>query len=231
MNFQNIREALIVYGAFTALFLPVRFIFVTYISDSWISSFGLISAVSVLILVLSVKNKLGFFGQIFKRQMSVFHSGKIGKIALCYTAFLLMFFGLSSFSIEMGNSHYSHLKDELITQETQISDYGFVMEQVQEITLEQLLLGILLSFLAFVLEFPKYSAATAIIDEVFDGWLLHFYTVAFVENLEILLMMVFFRNYTKINRISISHNFRFIKKITVLFQNFLKNQKGESYGK
>ena len=93
MNFQNIREALIVYGAFTALFLPVRFIFVTYISDSWISSFGLISAVSVLILVLSVKNKLGFFGQIFKRQMSVFHSGKIGKIALCYTVFLLMFFG------------------------------------------------------------------------------------------------------------------------------------------
>ena len=190
---QTLKEAIIVYGTMTALFLPVRFLFVTYVSDNWFGSFGLISGISILILVFTVKNKLGAFGRMFKRQMNTFHNGTLGKLALIYTCFLLVFFGSLVFSVEMGNSVYSQTKEDLLLENEHISDYGIVIEQVQEITLERLLLGALLSFFVFIFEFPKFAGALALINDTFDGWFLHFYTVAFVENLEVLSIMIFFK--------------------------------------
>ena len=213
---QNFKEMVIVYGTMTGLFLPIRFFFVTYVSDNWLGSFGLISAVSILIFVLTMKNKLGVFGQMFKRQMNTFHNGKLGKLILFYICFLLIFFGSLVFSIEMGNSYYSEIKEELLLENTHISDYGLVIEQVQESTVERLVLGAVLSFFVFIFEFPMFSAALAIINDIFDGWILHFYTVAFVENLEVLLIMIVFKLYIMKNRFYSKTNFIFYNKLKSL---------------
>ena len=212
---QNLKEMVIVYGTMTGLFLPIRFFFVTYVSDNWLGSFGLISAVSILIFVLTMKNKLGVFGQMFKRQINTFHNGKLGKLILFYICFLLIFFGSLVFSIEMGNSYYSEIKEELLLENTHISDYGLVIDQVQEITVERLVVGALLSFLVFIFEFPMFSAALAIINDIFDGWILHFYTVAFVENLEILLIMIVFK--------SLHMKKMFFSEFSAIFCNKLKS--------
>lgn len=190
---QTIKEMAIVWGTMTVIFLPVRFLFVTYVSDSWYGSFGLISGISILILILTLKNKLGWFGEMFKRQMRRLHSGKLGKIITIQVIFYLIFFGTFVFSIEMGNSYYSDLKDELAAETLHISDHGIEIKDLDEITAERMLLGALLSFFVFVFEFPLFAAAIALINDMFDGWLLHFYTVAFVENLEIFIIMIFFR--------------------------------------
>ena len=54
----------------TGLLLPVRLLFVTFVSDSWIGSFGVISVISISILILAKKGKLGEFGHMFQRQMA-----------------------------------------------------------------------------------------------------------------------------------------------------------------
>ena len=54
-EFQNLKEILLVFGVMTGIFLPVRLFFVTYVSDNWWGSFGLISIITVLILILSKK--------------------------------------------------------------------------------------------------------------------------------------------------------------------------------
>ena len=45
----------------------------------------------------------------------------------------------------------------------------------------------------FVTAFPQMSAAIASIDQSLDGWLMHFYTVGFVEYLELLGILIFYR--------------------------------------
>lgn len=47
--------------------------------------------------------------------------------------------------------------------------------------------------LGFVTDFPAMSAAIASIDEATDGWLLHFYTIGFVEYLELLGILILYR--------------------------------------
>ena len=47
--------------------------------------------------------------------------------------------------------------------------------------------------IAFITAFPQMSAIIASIDERFDGWLLHFYTVGFVEYLELLGILIFYK--------------------------------------
>ena len=36
----------------------------------------------------------------------------------------------------------------------------------------------------FITEFPQMSAGIASVDQILDGWLMHFYTVGFVEYAE-----------------------------------------------
>jgi len=47
--------------------------------------------------------------------------------------------------------------------------------------------------LAIFIAFPQLSAVLAVLNESFDGWVLHFYTVAFVEYLELFGILIYFR--------------------------------------
>jgi hypothetical protein len=47
--------------------------------------------------------------------------------------------------------------------------------------------------LAIFFAFPQISALLAILNEMYNGWLLHFYTVAFVETLEMTGILIFYR--------------------------------------
>ncbi len=197
-EFQNLKEILLVFGVMTGIFLPVRLFFVTYVSDNWWGSFGLISIITVLILVLSKKQKLGIFGRIFQRQIERLHSSRFLKFAYLQSIIVLVVFGVLIFSIEMGNSYYYEEKEDLLSQTTQISNHDLEFTPELEFTFERLVLGIGLSILTLIFEFPLFSSALSIINDVFDGWILHFYTVAFIEQLEIFGILLFSK-FTKKN--------------------------------
>ena len=192
-KFQNIKEILIVFSVMTGIFLPIRLIFVSYVSDNWFGSFGLISVISILILILTRKQKLGAFGKIFQKQMNRLHSSRFAKFVYFQSIIVLLAFGILIFSIEIGNSFYFEEKQNLLEQTTQISDHGLEFDPEIEFTIERIAMGMLLSVFTFIFEFPLFAGALAIINDVFDGWILHFYTVAFIEQLEIFGILLFFR--------------------------------------
>lgn len=192
-RFQNLKEILIVFSVMTSIFLPIRLFFVSYVSDNWFGSFGLISAISILILVLTKKQKLGAFGKIFQRQINRLHSSRLVKFVYFQSIIVLLAFGILIFSIELGNSYYYDEKQNLLLQTTQISNHGLEIDPEIELTLERIVLGVLLSVFTFIFEFHLFAGALAIINDVFDGWILHFYTVAFIEQLEIFGILFFFR--------------------------------------
>ncbi len=63
----------------------------------------------------------------------------------------------------------------------------------EQLEAQDWILGVLGLFLAIFIAFPQLSAVLAVLNESFDGWILHFYTVAFVEYLELFGILIYFR--------------------------------------
>jgi len=176
----------------TGLLLPARLLFVEYISDNWFGSLGIISAISILVIILARKKKLGFFGPMFERQMYKFQKGKRGLLIIGESVFVLLILGSMIFAIDQGNSVYSDLKLQTIANSPTTSS-----EQILEITNEWEASDWIMVFLmipaALLTAFPQMSAAIASIDQSLDGWLLHFYTVSFVEYLELFGILIYYK--------------------------------------
>lgn len=183
-------ESLIVFSVMTGILLPARLLFVEFVSDDWLGSFGIISALLISVIVLAKKKKLGSFGPMFERQIYRFQKGKRGFIVFGESAFLLLILGGMIFAIDQGNSVYSDLKIYTIENSHKSS-----AEQILEPTNSWNAIDWFTSFLmtpaAFLTAFPQMSATIASIDQKLDGWLLHFYTVGFVEYLELLGILIF----------------------------------------
>ena len=69
---KSIFESLLFFGIMGGLLLPARLLFVEYVSDDWLGSVGVISIISISIIILAKKEKLGFFGPILERQIFKF---------------------------------------------------------------------------------------------------------------------------------------------------------------
>ena len=193
MNKQDFLESLIVFGVMTGILLPVRLFFVSYVSSDWFGSFGIISAISVTMIVLTKKGKLGKFGEMFERQINKFQKGKRGKIVYGQSIIFLLILGGTIFAIEQGNSAYVDLKNQILEEHEEFSDPEKILEKTDQLKAEDWALGVLGLFLAVFIAFPQLSAVLAVLDDSFDGWILHFYTVAFVEYLELFGILLYYR--------------------------------------
>lgn len=172
--------------------LPARLIFVTYVSDNWFGSFGIITAISIGILILVKKKKLGAFGKMFERQIEKLLRGKRKILVYAESVFVLVLLGTMIFAINQGNSRFAEMKDQsLLSQE--LGNPEKIMEQTDEWGADDWLYGLVIAPLAFVTDFPQMSAVIASFDAVMDGWLLHFYTVGFVEYTEFLGILITYR--------------------------------------
>jgi hypothetical protein len=190
---KNFVEALIVFSVMTGILLPVRLFFVTYVSTEWYGSFGIISAISALMIILTKKGKLGRFGQMFERQINKLQKGKRAKIIYGQSIVFLLILGGTIFAIEQGNSVYADLKNQLLEEHEEFSEPEQILKKVDEMQAQDWLYGIIGMFLAIFFAFPQLSAVLAVLNDSLDGWVLHFYTVAFVEYLELFGILLYFR--------------------------------------
>lgn len=189
----NFLEGILVFAVMTGLLLPVRLVFVTYVSDNWFGSFGIISAISIVMIVLVKKGKLGKFGEIFERQLSKIQHGKKGMIVYGQAILFLMILGGTIFAIEMGNSVYAELKEEILVEHEELSQPDSLIAQSEEFEAQDWAFGIIGLIIAVFFAFPQVAAVFAVLNQTFDGWILHFYTVAFVEYLEFFGILIFYR--------------------------------------
>jgi len=193
MKRQNILEGLIVFGVMTGILLPARLLFVSYISSDWFGSFGIITAISVTMIVLTKKGKLGRFGKMFERQINKLQKGKLSKIVYGQAIIFLLILGGTIFAIEQGNSTYIDLKNQILEEHGEFADPNELLAKTEQLEAQDWIFGVLGLFLAIFIAFPQLSAVLAVLNESFDGWVLHFYTVAFVEYLELFGILIYFR--------------------------------------
>ena len=193
MKHKNFVEGVIVFSVMTGLLLPVRLFFVTYVSTDWLGSFGIISAISIAMIVLTKKGKLGRFGQMFERQINKLQHGKRAKFVYGQSIIFLLILGGTIFAIEQGNSVHADLKEQILTEHEEFSDPNQILQKTEELEAQDWVLGIIGMFIAIFVAFPQLAAVFAVLDETLDGWILHFYTVAFVEYLELFGILIYYR--------------------------------------
>jgi len=193
-------EAVLVFVIMTCVFLPVRFAFVTYVTDQWFGSFGIVSAMAVAIVVLSKKHKLGKFGEMFQRQIMKIHTGKRRKLIYTHLAWGLFAMGLLILSIDLGNNEYVEYKNHVLkVAEEQgqslenTGDMAQLTEELKEITPQEFAEQMMALVGLLFYQFPYFTALWAIENDMTDGFLLHFSTVAFVELLETVGILIFYR--------------------------------------
>ncbi|MGY5152311.1 MAG: hypothetical protein ACW9XA_08590 [Candidatus Nitrosopumilus sp. bin_6a] len=109
-------ESLIVFAIMGGILLPARLLFTEFVSDDWLGSLGVISVISLAVIVLAKKNKLGFFGPMLERQIFKFQKGKRGILIFAESAFLLVVLGTMIFAIDQGYSQHLEQKNMSISE-------------------------------------------------------------------------------------------------------------------
>lgn len=190
----DIKEKLVFVGFTLGIFLPARLLFSSFVSDFWLGNLGLVTLIATVVLILINKNKLGRIGDIFQRQLFKSLGGKHGKLVLPLIVVFLVYFGASIVMIERGNTIYEEDKElfyALILENDGDVPNASQMEKLnwppriaqQENHIIKTVQSIDYSF----------SITYALMDDVLDGWVSHLNIVLFVEQFEILGLLIYYR--------------------------------------
>ncbi len=194
---QNFKEFAIVGAVMTLLLLPVRLLFVEFVSDSTLGSFGLISIISVLLIVLVKKNKLGKFGQMFERQMFRLTRGKKRIFSLTMMSMSIVSFGFMLYAIELGNTVFYDEKEAIKEQvfakfNLQFESFEDVNEVTKTINPDAVLAGMPEFGKAIIYDFKAIAITEALVNDMSNGFIQHFSIVLLVEQVEILGVFIFY---------------------------------------
>ena len=206
MEKNELKEKIIVLGVTIGLFFPIRIFFSLYISENWFGSIGIMSAFAVLLVVLIKKEKLGWFGKIFEKQMRKIVGGKTGKYLIGFAIFFLVYFGATLFFMDRGNTIY--LDDKEIFYLAIMEKGGYNINDLSSYEL----IGPQLASYKGALDFQAlesidymFSIAYAVMNEMSNGWLEHIVMVMFVEQIELIGILLLYRNVFKPTRVQISN--------------------------
>jgi len=192
MDRKDIKEKLIILAVTTGIFLPIRVLFTSYVSEYWLGSLGLVSAFGLLFVFLIKQNKLGWFGRMFEKQMKKTIGGKTGKYIIFISVLFLIYFGTSLYFIDKGNTVYFEDK-EIFSSVMSSNEFSIKNIPVEKLIGPQPLLNI--AGIQWIANFDyALSIAYTIMDDTTDGWLSHFIVVVFVEQLEMIGLLCFYRN-------------------------------------
>ena len=195
---KEIKEKFLTGLIFTGIFLPVRLIFYTYVSQYWIGSFGLMTACLLSLLYLSNKNKLGYVGYLVNKHTASFAKGNFGKFSMIYLVFSAYLFGLAIYGIEHPPEQ---IKAQIVSvlNDTGIHDLNTATSKSNQLswTGPGAAYGVLFSFIVLFVPSKLSFTIYSILNDYTHGWMLHFATVFFVEQLEILGLVIYFRYWYK----------------------------------
>ena len=184
----------VVAGVMTGILLPVRLLFVEFVSDSTFGSLGLISAISVLVVILVKKKKLGKFGEMFEREITRLTTGKRRVFIFGWLIMLTMYFSFSIYSIDLAETQYYDEKEriKLIVMEKYTLDFedpGTIIETLEP---SEVVGGIPNYTIALFNDFEAIAIVQGIMNDMSNGFLLHFHSIFLVEGIEVLGVFIFY---------------------------------------
>ncbi len=186
MNRADLKEKAVILGFTSAIFLPVRLVAGQFLLDHWLGMLGVASAISILLMVLVKKEKLGKIGAIFQRQMTKTLWGKSIRWIVLMLVVFSAYFGTTILLVEKGNTTYLADK-QIIAQNFASMDRNIVsqLEGPQTRNIE----GISqIQFLEYFL-----AISYAMINDATNGWLVNMHWIMFIEQIEILGLLWFYR--------------------------------------
>lgn len=193
MSLRDLKEKFLVAIVFTGIFLPVRLLFFTYVSEHWVGSFGVMTILLVCLMYLANKGKLGYIGRIINIQIRSFSRGKYGKFSLFYLVFWIYLYSLFIYGASYSNPETTAIYTE------QLAAQG-ITDIKSASTAENVGwsgpmagLGILFSIIIILVPNQLGFALYDIINTWTDGWMVHFSLVLLVESLEALGLVIYFR--------------------------------------
>ena len=189
INKKEAAEKLLTLLVFTGIFLPVRLVFYNYVSQYWLGSFGLMSVMLLSLVYLSKKGKLGWLGVIILRHVNRFARGKFGLGIMVSSVFFLYFFGNMIYGIETAPMSVTTILTGQLRQNGIESLDDVPSHPASGFTPPMFLSAFILLLIPSPITYSVYD----VINTMSNGWVLHFGTVLFVEQLEILCLLIYFR--------------------------------------
>lgn len=191
---QDLKEFAIVWAVMTLVLLPVRLVFVEFVSDSTVGSLGIISIISASIIVLAEKKKLGRFGKMLERQMFKNTHGKRRIFAVIFLGVTLFYLSTSLVAIELGNTVYLEEKEFLKYQIEHVEGINLAKTEsvAQVLTIQNIIAAIPQYFDSLVFNFKEIAIIQAVINDSYRGMIGHFHIVFLAEELEIVGLYIFF---------------------------------------
>lgn len=195
---EDLKEKLLVAGLFTGIFLPVRLLFYSYVSQYWLGSFGLITGILLTMMYLTKKEKLGPVGRLVNKQIHSFSKSNYGKASIIFLIFYVYIFSLFIYGINNANPI---LKQNILSNLAAegYGDLNDVAENMDKLNwtgpgIDSVpLFGLVIILIPNNLGYTIYS----IMNDYSDGWFLHAATVLLIEQLEALGLILYFRYFSK----------------------------------
>jgi len=193
MGKDDFKEKLIVIVFLMGIFLPLRLVFIEYVSDQWLGNFGLISGLGIVLLILTKKGRLGIIGSILEKQMKKTIFGKTGKFVIGISILSLLYFGSSMFFMERGESVFS--EDKTLFYDAIVLNNN--LNQLNPNNLKNIHIVYNSDNRIYSTFDYAFSITYAIMNEYSDGWLEHLYFILLVEQVEILGIFLFCRIFSR----------------------------------
>ena len=213
----SILEDVIVLVVMLGVFLPVRILFYSFVSENWFGTFGLISLITITMVYLSYKDKLGFFGRAYWRTISRVHKGKRRILSYAMIGFSLYLWvsiigGIdyaqnNPDAIALSQSVLSTMTPEekqrmdalnkAINEGNIVDTNNELMKDYTSIPFETLLLVGLMLIALPILDYTTWAVIVSLLNGWLNGWLLHFGTVFLIEVFEVIGILIFTYTITK----------------------------------
>lgn len=196
MDRSDLKEKAIILGFTGAIFLPIRLLLGQYLVENWLGMLGAASLISFILIILVKKGKLGKIGQIFQRQMTKTLWGRSAKWIVLMLVVFSAYFGTTILLVEKGNTEY--FADKQIISENFASklDRDTIAKLQGPHTHD--------AFGIAQLQHLEYFLAIsyALINDTTNGWLVNLHLIMFVEQIEILGLLWFYRRAFKPQSVS-----------------------------
>jgi hypothetical protein len=187
MDRTDLKEKAIILGFTSAIFLPVRLLVGQFLLDHWLGMLGVASAVSIALIVLVKKEKLGKVGIMFKNQMTKTLWGRSAKWIVLTLAVFCVYFGTTILLVEKGNTEY--FEDKQVIAE----NFATKLDKDDISRLRGPQTSDIIGVTQF--QYLEYFLAIsyALINDTTNGWLVNLHLIMFVEQIEILGLLWFYR--------------------------------------
>jgi hypothetical protein len=181
MNFSDLKEKCILVGVSAGIFLPFRLLASQYFAEHWLGNLGFATTVSILMLYLIKKNRLGRLGEILKNQIRKTIWGKSSRLIIFLLLGFMVYFGTVIVLVNQGNTVYHEDKEALFQ-----NIFNKESDRVSQIRLngpgtnDSEFVGVSqIRYIVYV-----FSLSFAILNDLTGDWLASIHLILFMEQVE-----------------------------------------------